>query len=718
MINRYLYIMGQEKTKLKKELGLLDIVAISTGAMFSSGFFLLPGIAAQQAGPAVFLSYLLAAILILPAMFSMAELATATPRAGGAYFFIDRSLGPLYGTIGGIGSYLALILKTAFALVGIGAYAALFFEIPIKLTAIIFGVIFMLMNILGVDKASGLQKIFLFILLVILGFFIGEGMREIFFSAGRDEYLENFLPFLPNGFEGLISTTALVFVSYLGLTHIVSMSEEIKSPERNIPLGMVISLLITSIIYVLGVFIMVGIIPSRELWTDLAPASTASSSIYSLISPGAGTFLITIAAVTAFASTGNAGLMTASRYPFAMSRDKLLPEALSLTSKFKTPVLSVTVTSAILLIIILLVSERDIAKFASSFQLMIFILINVSVIVMRESKIEAYDPGYHSPFYPWLQIFGIISSFFLIIYLGWSAGLFIMGITALSITWYWYYARKNTRREGAIYHWFALLGQKEDKALESEFLDILKEKGLREGDPFGEMIVKSSITDLGKRRISFQSLIMDITKKISRDFRGIDAGVLKKEFLSVTTIDPAMIIPGVSILHGKVENIDQPVLHIVLSDKGVKMPAARGRRFFSETERTRVFFFLLSRVDEPKQQLRILSRLMDIVERDRFVKDITSIRNHREIKEYLLHNDRYITLHLKKGTIHEDIIDKALKEIKLPNDVLVAIVQRKDQIFTPRGDTVLRENDIITIIGEPRGIKTLFEKYIHNQPQA
>jgi basic amino acid/polyamine antiporter, APA family len=270
--------------KLKKDLGLLDVVAISTGSMISAGFFLLPGIAAQQAGSSVFLAYLLAAVLILPAMFSMAELSTATPKAGGGYFFIDRSLGPLFGTIGGVGNYIAVILKTAFALVGIGAYAALFYEIPVKLTAIIFGLVFMIMNILGVKKASGIQKTIVFLLLVILVFFLAEGFREIFFT--RNDYTENLTPFLANGIEGLLATTGLVFVSYLGLTQIASMAEEIKNPERNIPLGMFLSLVITTVIYVAGVFIMVSVIPPAELWEDLAPVSTAASGFPFSFHPG------------------------------------------------------------------------------------------------------------------------------------------------------------------------------------------------------------------------------------------------------------------------------------------------------------------------------------------------------------------------------------------------------------------------------------------------
>ena len=94
--------------RLEKELGLVDVFAVSTGAMFSSGFFLLPGLAAAKTGPSVIIAYLIAGILILPAMFSKAELSTALPRAGGTYFFLDRSLGPLAGTIGGLGTYFGV----------------------------------------------------------------------------------------------------------------------------------------------------------------------------------------------------------------------------------------------------------------------------------------------------------------------------------------------------------------------------------------------------------------------------------------------------------------------------------------------------------------------------------------------------------------------------------------------------------------------------------
>ena len=108
----------------------------------------------------------------------------------------------------------------------------------------------------------------------------------------------------------------------------------------------------------------------------------------------------------------------------------------------------------------------------------------------------------------------------------------------------------------------------------------------------------------------------------------------------------------------------------------------------------------------------MLSRIIDIVERDNFVHEILSLKNQRKIKEYLLHNERYITLHLLPGTAQSDMIDKQLKEIKFPAEVLVAMVERESQTFAPNGNTRLLENDVLTIIGEPRSINLLYELYL------
>lgn len=118
--------MGKtDQCGLKRDLGLLDVFCIASGAMISSGLFILPSIGFSKAGPAVIVSYIIASLLVIPAMLSKAELATAMPKAGGTYFFIDRSMGPMMGTIGGFAAWFSLAFKSAFALLGIGIFAML-----------------------------------------------------------------------------------------------------------------------------------------------------------------------------------------------------------------------------------------------------------------------------------------------------------------------------------------------------------------------------------------------------------------------------------------------------------------------------------------------------------------------------------------------------------------------------------------------------------------
>ena len=174
---------SKSSDSLRKELRLLDIYALATGATLSAGLFLLPGLAATDAGPAIVLAYVLAALPLLPAMLCAVELATAMPRAGGAYYFLDRSLGPMMGTVGGLGTWLALTLKTSFALIGIGAYLALFLPEAspwlVRGIAAAFAILFGVLNCLGA-KSTGVFQVALVVgLLGILAGFLVFGAPAI-----------------------------------------------------------------------------------------------------------------------------------------------------------------------------------------------------------------------------------------------------------------------------------------------------------------------------------------------------------------------------------------------------------------------------------------------------------------------------------------------------------------------------------------------------------
>jgi len=698
------------KTKLKKELGLFDVFAIGTGAMFSSGFFLLPGIASHYTGPSVFLAYIIAGILILPAMFSIAEISTALPRSGGVYFFLDRGLGPLFGTIGGLGTYFALMLKTTFAIIGIGAYATLFWNVPTKAVAIVATLFFMGLNLAGAKKTSSFQKIFVIFLLVILAAFIIDGIFSIINgdTITTDTLGEQFTPFLSNGISGLFTSVGFVFVSYLGLTQIVSVAEEIKRPERNIPLGMALSLIVTGLIYGAGVFIMVAFIDPASFANEMAPAGVAASKIFKWLPKNTGVILMSLAAFAAFASTGNAGILSASRYPFAMGRDKLLPAVLSKIGGKGTPVTAILFTTALIILFILLLSEEGIVKLASTFQLLIFIFINFSVIVFRKSKIESYDPGYLSPFYPYMQVLGIIISLLLIIYLGWMPILFTTAIIALGVIWYHFHSKGKVKREGAIYHWFALLGKNQYDELEDELKAILKEKGLREGDPFDETVINSKISIL-KEPLNFDETLDKVTLYFNERFQ-VNKKDLKHKFVQALPDDSVITLPGVLIFHAKQNDMPQPAMDIIVSKTAIesRLPS----KVWDSKGPIRICVFLISSDEKPKQQLRMLSRLVGLLERDDIVEDVLKLNSHRKIKEYLLQNEHFVSIKLLKDSAQSTMIGRQLKDVQLPNDVLVALIERNNKTFAPNGSTSLLEDDILTILGETKTISKLFKQYM------
>ena len=691
-----------KKDGLKKELGLFDVYVISTGAMISSGFFLLPGLAAAKSGPSVVLAYAVAGILILPAMLSKAELSTAMPRAGGTYYFLDRSLGPLAGTVGGLGTYLALVLKTAFALIGIGAYLTIFLDLSIKPVAIVLTFAFMGFNVFGAKETTGLQRLLVVILLTVLVYFMAQGLWVYLEGGFQVDMDTRFSPFMPYGIEGLLSTIGFVFVSYAGLTKVASVAEEVDQPERNIPLGMILSLASTTVIYVVGIFIIVAVVEPDVLHTDLTPVATASQLFLTWPSSNIGLVLIVIAATAAFASTGNAGILAASRYPFAMARDQLVPQMFAKLGRFRTPTPAILLTSGLIILFIVFLDEEGIAKLASAFQLFIFILVNLAVIVMRESKITAYDPGFESPLYPWMQLFGMLVSLILIAAMGWMAILFTIGVVVLCLIWFHYYARKRVVRDGAIYHWFARLGQRIDRDLDVELRAILKEKGLREEDPFEETVADAEIIDLDHGTHSFEEVIEVISNMAATKIPQ-QADELRTRFEDVKQLGPIPIATGVSLPHLHLSGIEHPYLFIARSQGGI---------FYDEESPVYALFLLISEEENARQHLRMLAQLAVCVDDEDFTERWRTAKDEQGLKEILLRDERFLSLRLRTNAPSDEFIGCALREVRLPQSALVVLIHRDDKILIPHGNTVLQERDRLTIIGDPGDIRTLYRQYV------
>jgi len=338
--------------------------------MLGSGIFVLPGLAAANTGPSVWLAYLIASFCVLPAALSQSELATAMPTSGGAYVYIERTFGPVFGTIAGFGLWLSLLMKSAFALVGFGAYLYVLAQVPLKITAVGFLGVIMILNVVGVRKVGQVQVVV--VLLSVLG------LITILLYGLPQVNVENLVPAFTNGGLGLVSTTAFVFISYAGVMAVTAVAEEIKNPERNLPLAMLSALIFVSILYTLVTFTMVGNIPVSELEQDIRPIYTLAHKLGGQVAG----YVAALLGVITLTSMANSGVLAGSRFPFAMSRDKLLPEFWGkVHPRFTTPVTTIVLTCALMALVILFLDVAKIAKLASAFMVIMYVAVNSCVII-------------------------------------------------------------------------------------------------------------------------------------------------------------------------------------------------------------------------------------------------------------------------------------------------------------------------------------------------
>ncbi len=695
----------KKHVRLKKELRLIDVYAIATGATLSAGFFLLPGIAAINAGPALILSYMLAALPMIPAMFSVIELATAMPRAGGIYYFLDRSLGPYIGTIGGIGAWLALILKVSFALVGMGAYIYLFFPtLQIGPIAVIIALALGAVNFLGTSKSGGLQVAMVFGLLSLLLLFFGSG-----FVALQPSHFQGFFD---AGSSGILSTASLVYISYVGVTKVASLSEEIRDPERNLPRAMILALATAVVVYVLGTSVMVGLVPLEELRTTLTPVAAAAD--YALGFPGV--VLLSFAALLAFVSVANAGMLSATRYPLAMSRDHLVSERLRRLSRFDTPQNSILMTVASIVLIILLLDPLRIAKLASSFQLLLDALVCIAVIVMRESQIKSYDPGYRSPFYPWMQLAGIAMPCFLIYQMGALPVWFTVGLIMVGTFWYVYYARHRVTRVGAIYHVFERLGRRKHDDLDTELRGILREKGLRVEDPFDEIVMRSQVLDLDMA-CDFEDVVTKVAAKL-RSIIPLTEQDICRQILDGNKVGATPVTRGVALPHFRSDKIERAEMVLVRARQGVRIGLFSPLTYQEEgVEEVLALFFLVSPDQNPTQHLRILARIAERVDEESFIREWQQAGDEQGLRQSLLHDDHFLLLNLGGGSRTASMIGQSLRDLAIPKGCLVAMLSREGKSFVPDGSTVLEEGDRLLVIGDKEGLDSLDTIYTDDRHQ-
>ena len=426
----------KSKTNLVRTLSLPSAIAISFGGMLS-GIFVLPGVAFGITGPSVSLAFFVAGICIIPAVLSKAELATAMPKSGGTYVYIDRAFGPLFGVVSGIGLWLSLLLKSAFSLVGLSAYLYVLVELDsfyTTIVAIVSLLLVLVLNLFGVKKVGNAQLAIVGISVTSLVVLIAVGFNSVSVVPPTE--------FLSDGTLGFFGGVAFLYISYAGVTKIAAIAGEISQPEKNLPRTMIISLLLIMAVYVCVSMVLVRFVDGVALSTDIRPIYTAAAEIGG---PIAG-YIAGVVGVMTLLSMANSGLLASSRFPFAMARDGALPKVFtSISKQYLTPVFSIIITAVAIALAIIFLDVVKIAKLASAFKVLMFVSVNLAVIVFRETNAQWYRPKYKSPLYPFVQIFGILSGLFLLAFLGLQALLSVLAVFVIGFLVFLAYGRKTNR---------------------------------------------------------------------------------------------------------------------------------------------------------------------------------------------------------------------------------------------------------------------------------
>ncbi|MHC4544143.1 MAG: amino acid permease [Planctomycetota bacterium] len=606
--------------KLKRDLGLLHVFCIASGAMISSGLFILPGLAYSKAGPAVILCYFLAGLLSVPGMLSLAEMTTAMPKAGGDCFTVIRSMGPSVGTVAGLLSWFSLSMKSAFALIGMSVFTILIVDLEIHVIAVFFCLVFLFINLIGIKEAGRTQVMLVVGLFMLMLVYIVVGLPTV--------RIEHFSPFAPKGLASVFFATGFVFVSYAGILKIASIAEEIKNPARNIPLGMILSLLVVSVLYTLIVFVTTGVLSADKLSQSLTPISDGAS----VFMGSWGRLGLAVTAILAFLSTANAGIMTAARSLIPLSQDRLLPAFIgNINARFRTPHNALIITGAFIILSLFLKLEI-LVEAASIVLILTNFLSCTSVIILRESRIHNYQPRFRAPLYPWLQICGIVGFGFLIIEMGMEALLISCLLIVVAIFVYWFYGRIRANREYALLHLIERVTAKEltTYSLESELREIIRERDDIIKDRFDSIVEECAVLDI-QEYISLEEFFKRAADAMSERLK-LNPSVLfdllaQREKETSTVLNPDLAIPHI-IVEG------QKIFDILL------VRAREGIIFSPEYPNVHTVFVLVGTKDERNFHLRVLSAIAQIIQDRSFEKKWIAARTQHALRDIILLGER------------------------------------------------------------------------------
>lgn len=382
---------------LKRTLNLLDATSVGIGAIIGAGIFVVLGIAIGYAGPAVVISIIVAGIVASFTAFSFAELGSAIPKEGGAYTYAFELISPFAAFVVGCLWLFAQIVAGAAISLGFASYLVAIFPIlSLKTVAVVVALTLTFLNLVGIKQSSTVNNFLVIVKIAVLGLFIGFGVFQF--------HPQYFAQFSPNGLFGILQGAGFIFFAYLGFGRIATLGEEVKNPERNLPLSVLVALIVSVVMYVLTGLTATGLQDYRILAQSGSPIAVAARATGNFTLVAA----VSVGALIATASVLLTNLIGSSRVAFAMARNGQLPKSISrVSSKFGTPYVSVLAMGALLTVLAFALDLKQTVAITSFAILVTHLIVNLSAIRLRK-KIPT-PAKFKVSHYPLIPILGIVS---------------------------------------------------------------------------------------------------------------------------------------------------------------------------------------------------------------------------------------------------------------------------------------------------------------------
>jgi APA family basic amino acid/polyamine antiporter len=446
----------QSDKALRRSLGAWDLTLLGIGGIIGTGIFVLTGTAAaNQAGPAVVVSYLAAGLACGFAALCYAEFAAMIPIAGSAYTYAYATLGEIFAWMIGWDLILEYAVGSMTVAIGWSGYfqrilAGFGLELPVwmsaapaaaegavlNLPAVLIVLAIMLLLVVGVRESARFNAVMVAIKVAAVLFFLVAGVWYV--------QPDNWTPFMPYAWSGVMTGAAVVFFAYIGFDAVSTTAEEASNPQRDLPIGIIASLIICTVLYVAVAAVLTGIIPVVDYRTDAQFLNAPVGYALSVINQDWAAGLVSAGAVAGITSVLVVLLLSQPRIFFAMSRDRLLPAGVSkVHPRFRTPYVTTIITCVIVAVAAGLIPIQVVGEMTSIGTLFAFVVVSAAVVILRVKRPEAHRP-FRVPAGPVIPVLGVLSCLYLMVSLSVMTWVRFLVWLDLGMLIYWFYGRTHS----------------------------------------------------------------------------------------------------------------------------------------------------------------------------------------------------------------------------------------------------------------------------------